>query len=119
MNPARDHPECTGSLGQTDVVESASATEPSVSRPGALRAPPLGRHHVLRGRIDALLEDAIDASLVLVSAPAGAGKSTALSGWLARRNGGGRWYSLDGEDNDPAVSGRRWPRRSGWPARPL
>ena len=52
------------------------------------------------------MDDAIDASLVLVSAPAGAGKSTALSGWLARRNGGGRWYSLDGEDNDPAVF---WP----------
>ncbi len=61
---------------------------------------------MIRGRVDALLDDAIDASLVLVSAPAGAGKSTALSGWLARRDGGGRWYSLDGEDNDPAVF---WP----------
>ena len=29
----------------------------------------------------------------------------ALSGWLARR-GGGTWYSLDAEDNDPAVF---WP----------
>jgi LuxR family maltose regulon positive regulatory protein len=42
---------------------------------------------------------------VLVSAPAGAGKSTALSGWLTRR-GGGAWYSLEDDDNDPAVF---WP----------
>ena len=35
------------------------------------------------------------ASLVLVSAPAGAGKSTALSGWLDRREGGAHWYSLE------------------------
>jgi LuxR family maltose regulon positive regulatory protein len=65
----------------------------------------MGRHHVARGRVDAALDDASDALLVLVSAPAGSGKSMALSGWLARR-GGGAWYSLDAEDNDPAVF---WP----------
>jgi LuxR family maltose regulon positive regulatory protein len=81
-------------------------TESFVSRPGAFRVPPLGRHHVTRRRVDALLDEAIEAPLVLVSAPAGAGKSTALSGWLARRDGGGRWYALEAEDNDPAVF---WP----------
>ena len=44
--------------------------------------------------------------LVVVSAPAGAGKSTALSGWLARHEGASGWYSLDNDDNDPAVF---WP----------
>jgi ATP/maltotriose-dependent transcriptional regulator MalT len=60
----------------------------------------------VRRRVDALLDEAMEASLVLVSAPAGAGKSTALSGWLERRDGGGHWYSLESEDNDPAVF---WP----------
>ena len=53
-----------------------------------------------------MLDDAADVPLVLVSAPAGAGKSTALSGWLARHEGPSGWYSLDNDDNDPAVF---WP----------
>ena len=53
-----------------------------------------------------MLDDAADVPLVLVSAPAGAGKSTALSGWLDRHEGPSGWYSLDNDDNDPAVF---WP----------
>ena len=77
----------------------------STTRPGALVAPALGRHHVCRRRIDDALDAAIEAPLVLVSAPAGSGKTVAISGWLARR-GAGAWYSLEAEDNDPAVF---WP----------
>ena len=74
------------------------------TRPGALVTPPLPRSHVPRPRLDTVLEAAVlEASLVLVSAPAGAGKSAAVSGWLARRTGGGAWYSLDAEDNDPTL----------------
>jgi LuxR family transcriptional regulator, maltose regulon positive regulatory protein len=77
------------------------------TRPGALVTPPLPRSHVPRPRLDTVLEAAVlDAALVLVSAPAGSGKSSAVSGWLARRDGGGAWYSLDVEDNDPALF---WP----------
>ena len=43
---------------------------------------------------------------MLVSAPAGSGKSTALSGWLQRRLGTSGWYSLESDDNDPVVF---WP----------
>jgi len=53
-----------------------------------------------------LLGDAIEAPLVLVSAPAGSGKSTALSGWLQRREGMNAWYSLERDDNDTALF---WP----------
>ena len=53
-----------------------------------------------------MLDDAADVPLVVVSAPAGAGKSTALSGWLDRHEGPSGWYSLDHDDNDPAVF---WP----------
>ena len=77
------------------------------TRPGALVTPPLPRSHVPRPRLDTVLEAAVlEAALVLVSAPAGSGKSSAVSGWLARRDGGGAWYSLDVEDNDPALF---WP----------
>jgi LuxR family maltose regulon positive regulatory protein len=61
---------------------------------------------VARRRIDAMLDDAVDVPLVVVSAAAGAGKSTALSGWLDRHEGPRAWYSLDNDDNDPAVF---WP----------
>jgi LuxR family maltose regulon positive regulatory protein len=44
--------------------------------------------------------------LVLVSAPAGSGKSTAVSGWLKRHHARSGWYSVESDDNDPAVF---WP----------
>jgi LuxR family transcriptional regulator, maltose regulon positive regulatory protein len=80
--------------------------ESSAPRPGALLAPLIGRHHVARPRLDALLDEAVEAPLLVVSAPAGAGKSTALSGWLHRHGGTTAWYSLERDDNDPAVF---WP----------
>ena len=85
---------------------AAPAPEPYGARPGALLAPLLGRHYVARRRVEALLDEASEAALVLVSAPAGAGKSTALSGWLRQREGAHGWYSLDREDSDNAVF---WP----------
>jgi LuxR family transcriptional regulator, maltose regulon positive regulatory protein len=65
--------------------------------------PPVGRHQVVRGRLDSMLEEALDVALVLVAAPAGAGKTAALTGWLNRRTGGGAWVALETADNDPAV----------------
>jgi LuxR family maltose regulon positive regulatory protein len=40
--------------------------------------------------------------LTLLSAPAGAGKTTVLSEWLHRRGGQAAWLSLDDEDDAPA-----------------
>jgi LuxR family transcriptional regulator, maltose regulon positive regulatory protein len=92
--------------GRLRVVDVGPVSPPLAPRPGALVAPLIGRHHVARGRLDGLLDDAVEAPLVLVSAPAGAGKSTALSGWLHRRGHASGWYSLERDDNDPAVF---WP----------
>ena len=47
-----------------------------------------------------------DAKLILVSAPAGFGKTTLITEWLATVADGGAavaWLSLDERDNDPAV----------------
>src|SRR5688572_15056224 len=87
-------------------LQPASSRPAELARPGALVAPLVGLHHVTRDRVDLLLDEAAEARLVLVSAPAGSGKSTALSGWLQRRHGTSGWYSLESDDNDPVVF---WP----------
>ena len=88
------------------VFDSERRVRGRCSRPGYSRrvaVPPVGRHHVVRARLDSMLEGALDVVLVVVAAPAGAGKTAALSGWLNRRAGGGSWVTLDASHNDPAV----------------
>ena len=66
-----------------------------------LYIPPPRPKVVLRPRLIERLEEGVDRSLTLISAPAGFGKTTLLSEWAA---GGGRpvaWLSLDEGDNDP------------------
>jgi LuxR family transcriptional regulator, maltose regulon positive regulatory protein len=63
---------------------------------------PRSRDVLARPRLLELLDEAADRELLLVSAPAGFGKSTLLAEWA---RGGGRavgWLSLDPDDNDPA-----------------
>ena len=62
---------------------------------------------VARPRLSERLDRGAGLKLVLVSAPAGFGKTTLLTEWLAGREAtGGRgsaaWLSLDAGDNDPA-----------------
>ena len=47
-----------------------------------------------------LLKDSSWASVILVSAQAGSGKSTVVSAWLSEQNRAHCWYSLDDWDND-------------------
>src|SRR4051794_34000711 len=64
-------------------------------RPGVLR----------RRRVLEVLSSAADARLVLISAPAGFGKTTLLAEWLAETADSGRagaWLSLDTADREPA-----------------
>lgn len=49
---------------------------------------------------DTLLKDCDWASVILVSAQAGSGKSTAVSAWLSEQSKAYCWYSLDDWDND-------------------
>ena len=63
---------------------------------------------VLRPRLSERLDRAAESKLVLVSAPAGFGKTTLLTEWLAARPAAladrrlAAWLSLDRGDNDPA-----------------
>ena len=69
-----------------------------------LRPPGPPARLVDRGRLGAVLDeaDAADLPLVLVSAPAGSGKSTLVAGWAAGRSGSTAWLQLEESDADPA-----------------
>ena len=69
-----------------------------------LRPPVPPARMVDRVRLDAVFEesDAAAVPLVLVSAPAGSGKSTLVAGWAASRTGSVAWLQLEESDADPA-----------------
>jgi LuxR family maltose regulon positive regulatory protein len=64
--------------------------------------PPLRSNLVPRSRLIQKLNQGLECGLVLVSAPAGYGKSTLLSTWVNQVEFSYAWISLDDKDNDPA-----------------
>jgi LuxR family maltose regulon positive regulatory protein len=66
-----------------------------------LYAPPPRPGLVARPRLLQQLDRELDSRLILVSAPAGYGKTTLVSAWLAERRRTSAWLSLDAGDNDP------------------
>lgn len=70
-----------------------------------LSLPPRPRALVPRRRLAARLEEGLGARMILISAPAGFGKTTLLAEWLHGREGAPplpvAWLSLDREDDDP------------------
>lgn len=75
-----------------DLVRTATRLRPPASKVDVLSRP----------RVAQLFE-ARSAPIVLVSAPAGFGKSTAVVEWPAERAGPAAWVSLDERDDDPWV----------------
>jgi LuxR family maltose regulon positive regulatory protein len=67
-----------------------------------LYVPPLRPTLVPRPRLTAAVSQALVRSLTLVSAPAGYGKTTLVSGWLRETDIASAWLSLDESDNDPS-----------------
>jgi LuxR family maltose regulon positive regulatory protein len=66
-----------------------------------LTPPRRGQRLVTRPRLNELLGGALAARLLLVSAPPGFGKTTALVDWLAASGTRCSWLSLETADNDP------------------
>lgn len=66
-----------------------------------LIVPPLRPRLVERPRLIQELNKGIESGFVLVSAPAGYGKTTLLSAWLSQVDFPATWVSLDDEDNHP------------------
>jgi LuxR family maltose regulon positive regulatory protein len=63
--------------------------------------PPVRPDLVPRPHLIAQLSVGLARKLILVSAPAGSGKTTLVSTWLAECRGRIAWLSLDESDNDP------------------
>jgi LuxR family maltose regulon positive regulatory protein len=68
-----------------------------------LTLPPVRPDALRRGSLVNALERGVDGRLTLLSAPAGSGKTSIVSAWLAPRaaKGEAAWVSLDEGDNDP------------------
>jgi LuxR family maltose regulon positive regulatory protein len=64
--------------------------------------PPLRQNIVRRPRLIERLNEGLRRKLILISAPAGFGKTTLVSEWLAGCERPAAWLSLDAGDNDPA-----------------
>jgi LuxR family maltose regulon positive regulatory protein len=67
-----------------------------------LSIPPVRSRLVVRSRLIQKLNQGMECGFILVSAPAGYGKTTLLSAWLDQVDGITAWISLDDGDNDPA-----------------
>ena len=66
-----------------------------------LYAPPPRPPLVQRGYLLGRLRKQVACPLTLVSAPAGFGKSTLVSAWIAQSEQPAAWFALDEDDNDP------------------
>ena len=91
----------------SEVLQQAEQTNPvSVEqREPLLRTklfiPPNRSSQVPRPRLLEQLNGGLDKALILVSAPAGYGKTSLVSGWLCGLRTASAWLSLDEGDNDP------------------
>ena len=66
-----------------------------------LYTPPPRPKIVLRPRLIERLNEGTDCKLTIISAPAGFGKTTLVSEWIASCGRPAAWLSLDEGDNDP------------------
>ena len=91
--------EAISTPSSTEAAESAAA--PIVATKLHVPEPSAGR--VSRASLVAELREGSGARLILVSAPAGAGKTTVLASWRAdpAEQRPFAWLSLDDRDNDP------------------
>ena len=66
-----------------------------------LYIPLSGSNIVHRSGLNEKLNQGLSRKLILISAPAGFGKTTLLSDWINQNKIPTAWFSLDSGDNDP------------------
>lgn len=85
------------------AVDLTEASPPRIEPVGFLQSklhlPPVPRDALARRRLIDMLHG--DGRMILVSAPAGFGKSTLLAQWAAEDDLPVAWVTLDGDDSDP------------------
>src|SRR5665647_1090202 len=66
-----------------------------------LHIPPASQNTVHRSELFEKLNLGLSRKLILISAPAGFGKTTVVSDWINQNKIPTAWFSLDNGDNDP------------------
>ncbi len=66
-----------------------------------LHIPPAGNNIVHRSELFEKLNTGLSRKLILISAPAGFGKTTVVSDWIEQNKIPTAWFSIDKGDNDP------------------
>ena len=91
-----------GIVEPTNILQPAITVQPALLTT-KLFIPPARPGLVARPRLMECLRSALNSSLVLISAPAGSGKTTLVSDWVqqVKEQCPTGWVSLDEGDNDP------------------
>ena len=66
-----------------------------------LHIPPVGSNIIHRSALYEKLNAGLSRKLILISAPAGFGKTTILCDWINQQKIPTAWFALDKGDNDP------------------
>ena len=82
-----------------EEIERGEQSEPLLRT--KLFVPPVRLDRVNRPRLFERMNSGLDKALILISAPAGYGKTTLVSSWLHEIEVPSAWISLDEGDNDP------------------
>ena len=88
-------------IGETDQINPSTLEQRETLLSTKLFAPSIRPDHVSRPRLIAQINTGLDKALILISAPAGYGKTTLVCSWLHETNTPNTWISLDEGDNDP------------------
>src|SRR5919202_900773 len=105
--PARAAVTLTTASTSADRLPVAPPAAPAAAMPRnvlatKLFAPPARANLVLRQRLFDRLQRGLQGKLTLISAPAGFGKTTLVSEWVAKCERPTAWLSLDEGESDPA-----------------
>jgi LuxR family transcriptional regulator, maltose regulon positive regulatory protein len=85
-------PEPTQLIGKQTSNSHVLLTKLHIARPGP--------QTVHRSELFEKLDKGLQAKLMLISAPAGFGKTTLVSDWITQQKIPSAWYSIDSSDND-------------------
>ena len=78
----------------------APPAPPTLVSRSKIERPSLNGHWVRRPRIESRLDRVFERSLVLITAPAGHGKTSTIVSWLRLRNTDAAWLLVDERDSD-------------------
>jgi LuxR family transcriptional regulator, maltose regulon positive regulatory protein len=91
----------SGSTAGEKEIEQVSLEQGNTLLRTKLYVPAIRSKQIPRPRLSTLIDGGLDRALILVSAPAGYGKTTLVSRWLKEKHIASAWLSLDSGDNDP------------------